>query len=162
MSWLISPYWLKHEYFIWPDTCSILCPPKWANAHVHQRESAQESKEWKIKHPYILNDSYPISSTAQQKAMCFVQIGTDLNSCMGRLTAKEDWGGTTIWWVFVFFTENMIKYTGSPDSPAFPHTNDHTWPGERRQSVASGEEPWAWRPEGGRPWQQDGLGDLLD
>ncbi len=118
MSWLISPYWLKHEYFIWPDTCSILCPPKWANAHVHQRESVQESKGWRIKHPYILNDSYPISSTAQQKAMWFVQIGTDLNSCMGHLSAKEDWGGTAIWWVFVFFTptENMIKYTGSPDS----------------------------------------------
>jgi len=39
MLWLISPYWLKHEYFIWPDTCSILRPPKGANARVDLRES---------------------------------------------------------------------------------------------------------------------------
>ncbi len=162
MSWLISPYWLKHEYFIWPDTCSILCPPKWANAHVHQRESAQESKEWKIKHPYILNDSYPISSTAQQKAMCFVQIGTDLNSCMGQFDSKGRLRRNHHLMGLCLFHRKHDQVHRQSGQPAFPHTNDHTWPGERRQSVASGEEPWAWRPEGGRPWQQDGLRDLLD
>lgn len=46
--------------------------------------------------------------------------------------------------------------------PAFSYSYDHTWPGEWGQGLAPGEEPWARRPEGGRPRQQDGLWDLPD
>lgn len=49
-----------------------------------------------------------------------------------------------------------------PRQPAFSHPHDHPRPGERGQGLAPGQEPRARRPEGGRPRQQDGLGDLPD
>lgn len=51
---------------------------------------------------------------------------------------------------------------GKPRQPALSHPHDHSWPGERRQGLASGEEPRARGSEGGRPRQQDGLRDLPD
>lgn len=47
-----------------------------------------------------------------------------------------------------------------PRQPTLSHPHDHSWPGERRQGLASGEEPRTRGSEGGRPRQQDGLRDL--
>jgi len=44
-----------------------------------------------------------------------------------------------------------------PRQPALPSPHDHPRPGERRQSLAPGEKPRPWRPEGGGPGQQDGV-----
>lgn len=49
-----------------------------------------------------------------------------------------------------------------PRQPALSHPHDHSWPGERRQGLASCEKPRTRGSEGGRPRQQDGLRDLPD
>lgn len=49
-----------------------------------------------------------------------------------------------------------------PRQPALSHPHDHSWPGERRQGLASGEKPRTRGSEGGRPRKQDGLRDLPD
>lgn len=82
-----------------------------------------------------------------------------------------------LWWINVWtFSGDVVSnilWTNSahrehdqilrkPRQPALSHPHDHSWPGERRQGLAPGEEPRTRGPKGGRPRQQDGLRDLPD
>lgn len=53
-------------------------------------------------------------------------------------------------------------HANQPGQPTLPCAHDNPWPGKWGQSLAFGQEPRPWGPEGGRAWQQDGIWDLLD
>lgn len=72
------------------------------------------------------------------------------------------WSGFWTDWLMSCAHREHDQIFRKPRQPALSHPHDHSWPGERRQGLASGEEPRTWGSEGGRSGQQDGVRDLPD
>lgn len=125
-----------------------------ARGEVHSGQVTNLSQGWhRDQQPFTLTFTSGNESYLEYKHLHF------LHMCWDVCISIPAYCLHAIWTVFSPYRLVVSLHRKSRQS-SLPGSHDHSRPGEWSKSVALGQEPWTWRPEGGRPWQQDGVWDL--